>query len=102
MDSETGGCEEFVVMDVIAIKERNFVFIVKAKRSSINIYIGEAIKECLLAMRDMKGRNGGGVVFGFVTTGDDWRMIDMMATRFRCQRSSWFYLLQWANRRIDG
>lgn len=71
VDSETGGCEEFVLMDIIAIKERDFVFIVEAKRSSI----GEAMKQCLLAMRDMNGRNGGGAVFGFVTTGDDWRMI---------------------------
>ncbi|KAF8434040.1 hypothetical protein BGX38DRAFT_1221080 [Terfezia claveryi] len=72
MDSETGACAEFILMDVITIKERNFVFIVEAKRSSI----GEAMKQCLLAMRDMKGRNGGGVVFGFVTTGEDWRMIE--------------------------
>lgn len=70
-DGVTGGNEEFVVMDLISVKERNYVFVVEAKRSSL----GQAMKQCLLAMKDMRGNNGAGKVYGFVTTGKSWRMI---------------------------
>ncbi|KAF8543477.1 hypothetical protein BDD12DRAFT_874574 [Trichophaea hybrida] len=60
--------EEFVVIDLISVGEEKFIFIVEAKRSSL----GLAMKQCLLAMKD---NNGGGTVYGFVTTGDSWRMI---------------------------
>lgn len=33
------------------------------------------MKQCLLAMKDAKDNNGGGEVYGFVTTGDTWRML---------------------------
>lgn len=70
-DNETGGAEEFVVMDRISVGQERFVLIVEAKRSSL----GEAMKQCLLAMKDARDNNGGGEVYGFVTTGDTWRML---------------------------
>ena len=83
VDSETGGYEEFVVMDVIAIKEKKFVLIVESKRSSL----GHAMKQCLLAMEDMRGNNGGvGEIYGFVTTGETWRMIRYDGTSFKMTR----------------
>ncbi|KAF8423837.1 hypothetical protein EV426DRAFT_601366 [Tirmania nivea] len=69
-DGKTGGTEEFVVMDLISVSEESFVFIVEAKKSSF----GEAMKQCLLAMKDARDNNGGGVMYGFVTTGESWRM----------------------------
>ncbi|RPB29519.1 hypothetical protein L211DRAFT_776092, partial [Terfezia boudieri ATCC MYA-4762] len=41
---------------------------------------------CLLAMRDMRGNNGQGMVYGFVTTGEDWRMLSYDGTNFRMTR----------------
>lgn len=60
---ETGGAGEFVVMDRISVGEEKLVVVMKAKRSSI----GEAMKQCLLAMKDARDNNGGGEVYGFVT-----------------------------------
>ena len=40
VDSETGGMEEFVVMDLISLSEEKFVLVVEAKKASL----GEASK----------------------------------------------------------
>ncbi|KAF8476235.1 hypothetical protein BDZ91DRAFT_211689 [Kalaharituber pfeilii] len=71
VDSETGGEEEFVVVDLVSVTDQKFVLMVEAKRSSL----GKAMKQCLLTMRDMRENNGSGVVYGFVTVGESWRMI---------------------------
>ncbi|KAF8543480.1 hypothetical protein BDD12DRAFT_874577 [Trichophaea hybrida] len=61
------GTEEFAAIE----GERDSLYrLFEAKRSSL----GEAMKQCLLAMKDMRD-NGGGEVYGFVTTGEHWRMI---------------------------
>jgi len=70
IDSETGGAEEFVMMDLVSVTQRNFV-VIEAKKSPL----GEAMKQCLLALRDMQDNNGGGEVYGFITTGESWQMI---------------------------
>lgn len=75
IDGETGGEEEFVVMDVIKIKEKRFVFIVESMRSSI----GEGMKPCLLTMKDMRDN-------GFITTGDSWRMFSYDGINFQMTR----------------
>lgn len=69
-DNETGGAEKFGVMDRISVGQERFVLIMEAKRSSL----GEAMKQCLLAMKNARDNNGGGEVYGFVTiaTGDTW------------------------------
>jgi len=78
VDGETGGYQEFVVMDIIGIKEEKFVIVVEAKASCI----GLALKQCLLALKDMLVNNGGGLVYGFVTTGEFWRMVRYDGTSF--------------------
>jgi len=76
VDEETGGKEEFVVMDFISSteeeKERTFVLLVEAKRASLAL----AFRQLLLALKDMWDTNGGkGIVYGFATTGEDWQMV---------------------------
>ncbi|KAI5844493.1 hypothetical protein DFP73DRAFT_549515 [Morchella snyderi] len=78
-DSETGGYEEFVMMDLISVKERNYVLIIEAKKSSL----GDAMKQCLLSMKDARDNNGGGEVYGFVTTGESWQMLKYDGTSFQ-------------------
>lgn len=70
-DGETGGYEEFFVVDGIEIMEEKYIFVIEAKRDSL----GKAMGQCLLAMKDMGDSNHGGIVYGFVTTGDTWRML---------------------------
>ena len=70
-DSKTGGYEEFVVADTVSLTERKYILIIEAKRVSIHAEMGQ----CLLAMKDMGDSNHGGVVYGFITTGDSWRML---------------------------
>lgn len=69
-DSATGRLEEFVMMDLISVKERNYVLTIEAKRSSL----GEAMKQCFLTMKDARDSNGGNV-YGFVTIGETWRVL---------------------------
>ncbi|KAG0638807.1 hypothetical protein HOY80DRAFT_965850 [Tuber brumale] len=72
VDWMTYGYEEFVLVDLIGMKgHQKFVFVMGAKKSSL----GEAKRQCLLAMKDIGDRNGGGVVYGFVTTGEQWQML---------------------------
>ena len=65
VDSQTGGTEEFVVVEEVSLTKDMAVFIIEAKRSSV----GAAMKQVSLAMKDARDNNGGGVVYGF----SDWR-----------------------------
>ncbi|KAF8472011.1 hypothetical protein BDZ91DRAFT_717027 [Kalaharituber pfeilii] len=79
-DGETGGTEEFVVVDRITYKEERFILIVESNQSSL----GQALKQCLLALKDMGDNNGdGSKVYGFVTTGKSWQMIEYDGKSFR-------------------
>jgi hypothetical protein len=78
LDSKTYGYQEFVLVDLIGLEDEKYVFVVEAKKSSL----GEAKRQCLLAMKDMGDRNGGGVVYGFVTTGEQWQMLRYDGTVF--------------------
>ncbi|RPB24990.1 hypothetical protein L211DRAFT_784112 [Terfezia boudieri ATCC MYA-4762] len=69
--TEDGKYEEFVVIDGIQVIEERYILIIEAKRE----LLGTAMGQCLLAMKDMSDSNHGGVVYGFVTTGDSWRML---------------------------
>ncbi|RPA92374.1 hypothetical protein L873DRAFT_1750523 [Choiromyces venosus 120613-1] len=89
MDSETGGYQEFVLVDTIGMGNQKFVFVVEAKKSSL----GEAKRQCLLAMKDMGDHNGGGVVYGFITTGEQWQMLRYDGTDFT-QTIKFFVLSQ--------
>ncbi|KAI5839545.1 hypothetical protein DFP73DRAFT_561270 [Morchella snyderi] len=55
---------------------RCFVLVVEAKTVSL----GEARKQCFLSLKDMRDNNGGGSVYGFITTGDSWRMVSYDGT----------------------
>jgi len=70
-DSKTGGYGEFVVVEKCGPGVAEYLMLIIESKPSL----GEAIKHCLLAMKDMWSKNGGGKVYGFVTTGDDWRMV---------------------------
>lgn len=70
-DSKTGGYGEFVVVEKCGPGVcESYILIIESKPSP-----GEGIKHCLLAMKDMWSNNARGKVYGFVTTGDDWRML---------------------------
>ncbi|RPA94614.1 hypothetical protein L873DRAFT_1700785 [Choiromyces venosus 120613-1] len=58
-------------MDFIVVGGRKFVFVVEAKKSSVR----QAKRQCLLALKDIWDNNGGGIVYGFVTSGEQWQMI---------------------------
>jgi len=67
-DSKTGGCGEFVVVEESWVNDL-LILIIESKPC-----LGEAIKHCLLAMKDMWSSNAKGKVYGFIMTGEDWRM----------------------------
>ncbi|KAF8470851.1 hypothetical protein BDZ91DRAFT_791810 [Kalaharituber pfeilii] len=71
IDGETGGTEEFVIVAILGLDAEKFIFVVESKRSCV----AQAMKQCLLSMKDMWEHNGGGKIYGFVTTGKSWRMI---------------------------
>jgi len=68
-DSKTGGYGEFVLIEQVTWTKDMLILIIESKPS-----LGEAIKHCLLAMKDMWDNNAKGRVYGLVTTGEDWRM----------------------------
>ena len=71
VDNWTGGTEEFVGLDYISVTEGKFVFIIEAKKTSL----GQAKKQAFLSMKDARDNNGGGTIYGFITTGEQWQMI---------------------------
>ena len=70
-DKETGGEEEFVVVDRISVGEERLVIIIEGKKGTT----GEVLKQCLLSLREARDQNSGGAVYGFITTGEFWRML---------------------------
>jgi hypothetical protein len=80
IENEIGEMEEYVVvMDRIYVTEEKFVLVVGGMGDSA----GEAFKLCLLSLKDMRDNNGGGEVYGFVTTGDTWQMLRNDGTSFQ-------------------
>ena len=41
------------------------------------------MRQCLVAMKDMRDNNCEGKVYGFVTTGEMWQMVEYDGTAFR-------------------
>ena len=60
-----------MVVDEIAVSEEKCLLIIEAKRSSML----QATKQLVLAMKDARGGNQGGIIYGFVTTREQWRMV---------------------------
>jgi len=75
--------EEFIMVNLIGPEtEAKHILVTEGTRSTIM----QAMKQCLLAMKDMRGNNDQGMVYGFVTTGVDWRMLSYDGTNFRMTR----------------
>ncbi|KAF8465986.1 hypothetical protein BDZ91DRAFT_726081 [Kalaharituber pfeilii] len=70
-DNHYGGYREFVVVDKILVTETTYILIIEAKQASL----GAAMGQCLLAMKDSWDSNHEGILYGFVTTGESWRML---------------------------
>jgi len=73
---ETGGDEEFVVLDRMSATGADYIPIIQAKTASL----GAAMGQCLSALRGMGNR---GVVYGFVTTGGSWWMLSYDGRTFQ-------------------
>jgi hypothetical protein len=78
IDSETGGYGKFVAVDKIGITKQRVIFVVEPNTPSPE----ETIKRCLLAMKDARDNNGGGEIYGFITTGRGWQMLRYDGTSF--------------------
>ncbi|KAL7270976.1 hypothetical protein RUND412_006303 [Rhizina undulata] len=78
-DFETDGMEEFVVMDLITVRKRNYVLVILGAKG---VFLGDATKHFLLTMKDMRDNNSGGEVYTFITIGEYWRMIRYNGTSF--------------------
>lgn len=79
IDNKTGGNEEFVIVDVINITQERFILIIESKRSSI----GDAMKQCLLSVKDAYDNNNDGKnIYGFMTTGDSWQLVTYNGINF--------------------
>lgn len=74
--------EQFVVVDQLSVTKEMYVLIIEAKSSSLD----EALKHCLLALKDARDNNREGVVYGFVTNGETWRMLSYDGISFQVTR----------------
>ena len=77
-DGEMSRNQQFVMIDLAGLDHQNLVFVVEAKNESL----GEAKKLCLVTMKDIGELNGGGLVYGFATTGEVWQMLRFDGTTF--------------------
>ncbi|KAF8472744.1 hypothetical protein BDZ91DRAFT_715716 [Kalaharituber pfeilii] len=98
VDSEAGRKEEFVVIDVVSVTERNFVLVIEGKKSSLR----EAMKQCLLSMKDIRDNNGYGGVYGFITRGEFWKCSNMMPNLLGRHAGLMCYLKIWKTIRSCG
>ncbi|KAJ3220931.1 hypothetical protein HK099_003890 [Clydaea vesicula] len=70
-DGETGGKEEFIIIDCIEMKDR-YILIIEAKTTSLI----NCLKQCILALKDCYDNNNDGKqVFGLLTTGIAWQIV---------------------------
>lgn len=69
-ESEMGDREEYLAIALILVDGEKLVLVIGAKEC----FVEEAMKQCLLTMKDMRDRNGAGEVYGFVMTGETWQM----------------------------
>ena len=70
---------DFVIVDLSDAKEERIILIVQKRRDSW----AESMKQCLIAIRDAHVKNKcTGLVYGFVTNGEHWRMFVYNGTTF--------------------
>jgi len=71
-DAKTEGFQEFACINKIETGDEKFVFVIEAKKANL---LGGKI-QCMLSLKDTSDNNrDGGVLYGFVTTGEEWQMI---------------------------
>ena len=75
-NGDTGGIEEYVIVDIISVANDKIVLVVEAKRDNMD----KCLTQCLLAMRDAYDTNttnkiNTDAVYGFTTEGVHWRLI---------------------------
>lgn len=70
VDKESGGFEEFVIIDLVNIRDEVPVLIIECKRNSIR----ECFKQCILALKDVFDINKK-PCYGILTTGVNWSFI---------------------------
>ena len=59
------------------------------------------MRQCLLAMKVIRDRNRDGKVYGFVTTGELWQMIEYDGTSFRMTHSIIVVFGKWMKTKRD-
>ncbi|RPA93688.1 hypothetical protein L873DRAFT_1645810, partial [Choiromyces venosus 120613-1] len=66
-------------IDRIWVTEERLVLIIEGMTGTAE----EAMKQCLLSLKDIRDNNGGGEVYGFITTGETWQMLRYDGTSFQ-------------------
>ena len=81
VDCKTGEYEEFAVLDSYrtSATEEEHILIIKMTTTPLDAAMGQR----LLALTEMSDRNKGGIVYGFVTTGESWRMLSYDGCTFK-------------------
>ncbi|KAJ3382883.1 hypothetical protein HDU92_004511 [Lobulomyces angularis] len=70
-DNQTGGREEYIVVDCIELIDR-YILVVETKNTNLI----SCLKQCILALKDCYDNNNDGKrVFGLLTTGIAWQMV---------------------------
>jgi len=78
VDCNPEGYKEFVVVDNICVSKTRKIMIIEAPMAS---FCG-AMAQCLVALKNMHDSIRG-IVYGFVTTGDSWRMLSYDGERLK-------------------
>ena len=88
-DGDTGGVEEYVMIDIISVTTDKIVLVVEAKRDNMD----KCLTQCLLAMKDAYDNNQKynesqnititRSVYGFTTEGIHWRLVIYDGNSFR-------------------
>ncbi|KAJ3208484.1 hypothetical protein HK099_008717 [Clydaea vesicula] len=79
-DNESGGYEEYIVVDLINTTSERILIIVEAKQSSL----GEGLKQCALAIKvSYDINNDNRPVYGFVVTSGSWRLLVYSGNSFK-------------------
>ena len=81
IDGRTGGKEECVAIDIISLAEKKFGLIVGA-----GVLLGGGDETVFTVVEDAKDSNGEGEVYGFITTGQVWRMLGYDGKSFKLTR----------------
>jgi len=79
VDGMTGGLGEFVLVDQIAGGKDNVVVVIQPK----NTLVGQVMKLAWLTLKAARDSNNEGIVYGFVTTGLQWKMLSYDGVSFR-------------------